>query len=58
MLSLKKKKAQSIIEYAIVLAVVVTLITVVARGVFRNNLETSLNNAANRIGTEAQDLLR
>ena len=56
MLKVVRRKGQSIIEYAIVLAVVIGLITVVARGVFKNNLETSLNNAANRIGTEAAAL--
>jgi len=56
MLRVVRRKGQSIIEYAIVLAVVIGLITVVARGVFRSNLETSLNNAANRIGSEGAAL--
>jgi len=51
-----KKKGQSILEYAIVLAAVIAVITLVARGMLSETLQGALETATDRIATEAEDL--
>ncbi len=47
-----KKKAQSLIEYALILAMV-AVVAIAALQLLGNNLGTALKNAANTVGTGA-----
>ena len=49
---LKKKKAQSLIEYALILAMV-AVVAIAALQLLGNNIGTTLQNAANSVGTGA-----
>jgi hypothetical protein len=51
-----RRKGQSTLEYAIILAVIIGVIVLVGRGLFRTTLTDSLNTATNRIATESQGL--
>ncbi len=51
-----RRKGQSTLEYAIILAVVIAVIVAVAQGLFKANLTNALNSAATRIQTEAGNL--
>lgn len=50
------KRAQSTLEYAIILAVIIAAIVLIGRGVFRSALERALGDASRRITREAAGL--
>jgi Flp pilus assembly pilin Flp len=50
------KRGQSTLEYAIILAVIITAIVFIGRGIFRNALQNALTSASNRIANEATNL--
>ncbi len=52
-----RKRGQSILEYAIILAIIIAAVVIVGRTIFRPALEGALTNASNRITTEAAGLL-
>jgi hypothetical protein len=53
-----RRKGQSTLEYAIILAVIIGVIVLVGRGLFSTKLTDSLNAASNRIGTESSGLAK
>ncbi len=53
---MKKRKAQSILEYVIVLTVIVAAIITAMNGVFRQKITNSFNNTANTIENATQRL--
>lgn len=53
-----KKRGQSTLEYAIILAVIIGVIVLIGRGVFKDALTNALNTATCRIDTEAAGLSR
>lgn len=51
-----RKRGQSTLEYAIILAVIIAVIVLVGRGAFSDALKGALEGASSRIGTEAAGL--
>lgn len=52
-----RKRGQSILEYAIILAIIIAAVVTIGRTVFKPALEGALTNASDRISTEAEGLL-
>jgi len=52
---MRHKRGQSTLEYVIVLAAIIAVVTLVVRGVLTTNVTNALNSAAGRIASAAEN---